>query len=169
LPPAKPGVYAWFFKSIPPVVPTGDCVRRDSQVLLYAGIAPKSPQSRETLRSRIRYHYRGNAEGSTLRLTLGCLLKDEIGTVLRRVGSGNRMTFGPNEKRLTEWLAKKAVVGWLEIAEPWVLEGHIIATTSLPLNIESNNKHAFCEQIRRIRVEARQHARAMPVLTRDDT
>jgi hypothetical protein len=169
LPPSVAGVYAWFFKSIPSGVPTDGCVRREGRVLLYVGISPTSLNSSETLRSRMRYHYRGNAEGSTLRLTIGCLLEDEIGTVLRRVGSGNRMTFGPNEKRLTEWLAKNAAVGWLEIAEPWVLEEHIIATTSLPLNIESNNRHVFCEQIRRIRADARQRARAMPILARDDT
>ncbi|MET9440781.1 GIY-YIG nuclease family protein [Streptomyces sp. NPDC006610] len=46
--------------------------------------------STQNLRKRVRYHYRGNAAGSTLRLTLGCLL----GLELRRVGSGKRMTFG---------------------------------------------------------------------------
>ncbi|MEU1194017.1 GIY-YIG nuclease family protein [Streptomyces sp. NPDC005859] len=42
--------------------------------------------STQNLRKRVRYHYRGNAAGSTLRLTLGCLL----GLDLRRVGSGKR-------------------------------------------------------------------------------
>ncbi|WP_394816236.1 GIY-YIG nuclease family protein [Streptomyces mooreae] len=42
--------------------------------------------STQNLRKRVRYHYRGNAAGSTLRLTLGCLL----GLELRRVGSGKR-------------------------------------------------------------------------------
>ncbi|MFF3911407.1 GIY-YIG nuclease family protein [Streptomyces sp. NPDC001848] len=46
--------------------------------------------STQNLRKRVRYHYRGNAAGSTLRLTLCCLL----GLELRRVGSGNRLTFG---------------------------------------------------------------------------
>jgi hypothetical protein len=45
--------------------------------------------SRQSLRTRIRYHFRGNAAGSTLRLSLGCLL----GLALRRVGSGARMTY----------------------------------------------------------------------------
>ena len=45
------------------------------------------------MRERIRYHYQGNAEGSTLRLTLGCLLSEELDIELRRVGSGKRMTF----------------------------------------------------------------------------
>lgn len=49
-------------------------------MLLYVGISPKAPPSnggapsRSTLRKRLQTHYRGNAEGSTLRKTLGCLL-----------------------------------------------------------------------------------------------
>jgi hypothetical protein len=35
----------------------------------------------------IRYHYTGNASGSTLRLTLGCLLAERLGIQLRRVGA----------------------------------------------------------------------------------
>ncbi|WP_374939609.1 GIY-YIG nuclease family protein [Streptomyces sp. UH6] len=49
-----------------------------------------NPTSTQNLRKRVRYHCRGNAAGSTLRLTLGCL----PGLELRRVGSGKRMTFG---------------------------------------------------------------------------
>ncbi len=46
-------------------------------------------------------HYAGNAEGSTLRKTLGCLLADELGIELRRVGSGTRKTFVDGEHRLS--------------------------------------------------------------------
>jgi len=45
------------------------------------------------MRERIPYHYKGNAEGSTLRLTLGCPLSEELDIELRRVGSGKRVTF----------------------------------------------------------------------------
>ena len=45
------------------------------------------------MRERIPYHYQGNAEGSTLRLTLGCPLSEELDIELRRVGSGKRGTF----------------------------------------------------------------------------
>jgi hypothetical protein len=44
--------------------------------MLYVGISPKRPpvdalkRSKQILSRRVRYHYRGNAEGSTLRLTL---------------------------------------------------------------------------------------------------
>jgi hypothetical protein len=83
-------------------------------VLLYVGISPKAPAangrtpSRQNLRTRLRYHMRGNAEGSTLRLTLGCLLADELGLHLRRVGSGKRFTFCDGEKRLSDWLVENA-------------------------------------------------------------
>src|SRR6516165_3685858 len=97
--PRASGVYGWYLKYIPRGVPTLECERRDGLTLLYVGTAPKAPPatggraSRQTLRSRIRYHFQGNAEGSTLRLTLGCLLARELGITLRRVGSGKRMTF----------------------------------------------------------------------------
>ncbi len=76
------------------------------------------------------------------------------------------MTFGhAAEARLTEWMAKNAGVGWIEIAKPWLLEDHILATTPLPLNIEKNSQHPFCTELRALRAEARRHARTLPVLT----
>ena len=83
--PAKPGVYAWFFKDIPGALPTTDRVTKEGLTLLYVGISPKNALSSQNLRRRITYHYRGNAEGSTLRLTLGVLLSGESGYPLRRV------------------------------------------------------------------------------------
>src|SRR5262245_19493285 len=82
-------LYAWYFRDFPPVVPTGNCLKFDGKTLLYIGIAPDTinkPNSRATLLKRIRQHYAGNAEGSTLRRTLGALLADQSGFPLRRVG-----------------------------------------------------------------------------------
>ena len=62
--PAKSGVYAWFFRDIPGIVPAAGCVTQDGLTLLYIGISPKNAFSRQNLRRRITYHYRGNAEGS---------------------------------------------------------------------------------------------------------
>jgi hypothetical protein len=121
---AAPGVYAWYFKRAPANAPTDGWLTIDGKVLLYVGISPKAPPangrpaSRQSLRTRLRYHMRGNAEGSTLRLTLGCLLSEELGLQLRRVGSGNRLTFCDGEKRLSEWLAENAFVAWEVTPEP---------------------------------------------------
>ena len=72
--PSASGVYAWFFKEIPEIVPTDGCVTKDGLTLLYVGISPKNESSSQNIRKRIKSHYQGNAEGSTLRLTLGVLL-----------------------------------------------------------------------------------------------
>src|SRR6516162_4544244 len=114
--PRQAGVYAWYFREIPPGVPTDDCRQALGATLLYVGISPKKPPSGQDLRGRIRYHYCGNAEGSTLRLTLGCLL----GLRLYRVGSGKRRTFADDEKRLSDWMAQNALVTWFPTPEPWL-------------------------------------------------
>jgi hypothetical protein len=73
-------VYAWYFRDFLPASVTADCIRFGELRLLYVGISPSAPPtngkapSKQSLWHRIRYHYRGNAEGSTLRLSLGCLL-----------------------------------------------------------------------------------------------
>lgn len=143
--PRVPGVYAWFFKELPPGLDATDCLQRGALTLLYIGIAPRAPTadgrtSRSHLAQRLRTHFAGNAAGSTLRLTLGCLLSATIGVELRRVGSTERRTFtNPGEQRLDAWLAENARVSWVETSEPWRAEAELLASgLSLPLNIEGN-------------------------------
>ena len=82
----------------------------------------------------------GNAEGSTLRKTLGCLLSDELGIQLRRVGSGRRRTFAEGEQGLSAWMADNAFVSWVVREHPWELEDNLIASLDLPLNLEGNSR-----------------------------
>ncbi|MFJ4548494.1 GIY-YIG nuclease family protein [Streptomyces sp. NPDC088817] len=149
-------VYGWHFKEAPhPDLAPGR--------LLYVGIAPRHMSNRtstQNLRKRVRYHYRGNAAGSTLRLTLGCLL----GLELRRVGSGNRLTFGKSgEADLSQWMADHAQVCWLEHDEPWTLESELIAQHDLPLNLDQNRHNGFHDRLKEVRAKARQRARALPI------
>lgn len=168
--PAGPGVYGWYFKELPYPIDTRGCVVRGDLTLLYVGISPKAPPrngragSRETLRSRIRYHYRGNAAGSTLRLTLGCLLGDRLGLQLRRVGSGTRLTFADGEHALSAWMADNAYVTWLETPKPWAAEHELIAAVDLPLNLDQNRRNAFHAELTLRRARARATARALPVV-----
>lgn len=169
--PREPGVYAWYFREIPLEVPTEGCHRVDGSTLLYIGIAPKAPPrngtrpSKQRLFDRVRYHYRGNAEGSTLRLTLGCLLADNLGIQLRRVGSGKRFTFGGGEHLLSAWMAENALVTWTVDPEPWVLEEQLIGSLTLPLNLDMNSRHPFFQSLRKIRKQAKEVARELPILT----
>jgi hypothetical protein len=168
--PAVAGVYGWYFHELPTFLDVAGCVKRDDLTLLYVGIAPKAPPtngrgpSSQTIRSRLRYHYRGNAEGSTLRLTLGCLLADRLGVDLRRVGSGKRMTFGGGEARLSEWMEINAYVAWVDTPQPWVVEHGLISTVDLPLNLDQNRHHQFHRKLSEIRSTAKARARTLPVL-----
>ena len=154
--PAVAGVYGWQFE----LPPHPDL---DARRLLYVGIAPRYMANRtstQNLRKRVRYHYRGNAAGSTLRLTLGCLL----GLELRRVGSGKRMTFGKaGEATLSQWRADNARVCWVEQDEPWTSESQLISQLDLPLNLDQNRHNAFHSRLKELRSQARQRARELPI------
>ena len=170
--PREPGLYAWYLKDIPPGVPTTGCVAFRGLTLLYAGISPKEPPrggrkpSTQTLWNRVRYHFNGNAEGSTLRLTLGILLTKTLGIELRRVGSGKRMTFlNRGEELLSGWMDKNGFVTWVVHPQPWELESEAIRSLSLSLNLDQNKKHEFYPVLSAIRQKAKQNARDKPVVT----
>jgi hypothetical protein len=105
--PSGPGVYGWCFRRWSSTIAADRCCSHQGLALLYARISPDRPPrkgrppSKQNLAGRIRYHYTGNAEGSTLRKTLGCLLAGGLGIQLWRVGSGSRMTFGAGEQVLS--------------------------------------------------------------------
>lgn len=145
------------------------CVEVDGRRLLYVGISPTPPPangtaaSRQQLRSRLHQHYRGNAAGSTLRLTLGCILATQLGLQLRRVGSGQRLTFADGEQALSAWMASHARVCWMTHPRPWELEQALVARLDLPLNLHGNAHHPFYPNLRAVRAAAKATARALPV------
>lgn len=165
--PGVHGLYAWYFKDVPSAVPTEDCLKVDSKTLLYLGIAPdkkNKPNSRASLLTRIRQHYRGNAEGSTLRRTLGVLLEAKSGFPLRRVGSGERITLTHSgEQFLDDWMSKNAFVAWIAHLEPWLIEHILLRELSCPLNIHDNSHHPFYQTLRRMRSDSLQRARDLPI------
>lgn len=164
--PAVNGIYFWWFKEIPPGVPIEGCITHDGYTLLYVGISPdkkSKPNSRANLRQRIKTHYSGNAEGSTLRRTLGVLLATTSNFPLRRVGSGKRTTFThPGEQWLDKWMEKNARVYWVADEEPWELEESLIASISLPLNLQGNN-HSFKPILSAMRSKAMAEAKVLEI------
>lgn len=162
--PKLPGIYAWYFCNSLTEVPTDDCVTYKGLKLLYIGIAPKSPMSDRNLYQRLKDHINGNAFGSTLRLSLGCLLSEQLNIQLRRVSSGKRMTFADGEKKLSEWIANNAYVIWKVHDAPWSVEEEIIQAISLPLNIEHNERHRFYPILSAKRKEAKTRAKELPIV-----
>jgi hypothetical protein len=168
--PAASGVYGWWFRAVPALIDTTECRNHDGLVLLYVGISPRRPPasgqaaSRQDVRQRLRMHYAGNAEGSTLRKTLGCLLAGQLGIQLRRVGSGRRKTFADGEQLLSAWMSENAFVSWVIRERPWELEHDLIAAVDLPLNLEGNIGHRFHPELTRARAQCVAQANALPVL-----
>jgi hypothetical protein len=162
--PARPGVYAFYFDETPAGIVATDCHRVDEHVLLYVGIAPKPPPqngrspSKSSLKQRLRTHFFGNAAGSTLRRTLGCLLSNQLGINLRRVGSGGRYTFtNPGEQKLDAWMSQHTFVTWRETSAPWELEKQLLASgLRLPLNLDGNPCSQDVSHLAAIRLKARQ-------------
>ena len=168
--PVTEGVYGWWFNVPPAVMDTSGCYERDGYRLLYTGISPTRPPangrppSKSGLRRRIQTHCAGNAEGSTLRKTLGCLLSEELDIELRRVGSGNRRTFVRGEQALSAWMDVHARVGFVLHDRPWELEDHLIASLDLPLNLQNNNRNRFHTELTAARSRCVARANALPVL-----
>jgi hypothetical protein len=159
--PASPGVYGWYFDQLPGNFDAAGCVEWEGKWLLYVGIAPAKPPSngrpasRMTLRSRLRTHARRNADASTLRMTLGCLLADRLGIALLRSESGRFRFSADDEAILTQWMAEHASVVWLVHPEPWLVEDNLIATLDLPLNLKGNRTHPFWATLAAVRAAAR--------------
>jgi hypothetical protein len=78
-----------------------------------------------------------------LRLSLGCLLSVSLNIELRRVGSGNRLTFAGGERQLSDWMEENAFVTWIECEEPWQVEERLISAICLPLNLDQNRTNRF--------------------------
>jgi hypothetical protein len=158
--PKVAGAYAWFFKEPPGVCPTDGCVTKDEWVLLYVGISPGSKGSDQNIRKRIRTHYKGRAESSTLRLTLGVLLEKESGFPLCMTVSGKSLSFTrEGEQWLNGWMQKSARVCWVEHSDPWELEDKILDTLSLPLNLKDNQNHPFYHELKMLRKQAKNKAK----------
>ena len=162
--PEESGLYVWYFADVPDLVPTGDCIQFGDRFLLYCGICPRrsspsgSQRKRRTLSKRLKDHFSGNASGSTLRLSLGCLLSEQLGIHLQ-VGEGsNRKTLGNGEDALSDWMDKNAFVTWMIDPEPWLLEDELIHLARPPLNLQGNRDHPFFTDLSAIRKRCKERA-----------
>ena len=111
------------------------------------------------------YNWTDKKSGETiLRKSLGVLLATESDFLLRRVGSGTRMTFTHlGEQWLDKWMEANAFVCWVQHSAPWELEDELLSGLSLPLNIKGNSDHLFADELSRLRKEADRQAKEFPV------
>jgi len=160
--PDKPGVYAWFFRALPPRIGNEHCLVRRGRTLLYVGIAPRFRRSgkdrtRTTLRTRIRYHLTGNLSGSTLRHSLASLLRGRLRLHAEQRASGG-ITLADHESRLTKWICENAYLCWVVHPQPWKLEDAMMSHYQLPLNLAGNPSNPYKPLVSRLRKELRTSA-----------
>ena len=153
--PAVPGLYGWYFDTLPHPSIRDIGTVTGGWSLLYIGIAPSGPPSRSNLRKRLRHHLSGNARGSTLRLTLGALLLDAL--ELEPSPASGRLSFGPTEHRLSAWLDEHTRVVWVEHPQPWAVEAEVVRLLVVPLNRQHNAAHQFHETLWRLRSSLRNY------------
>jgi hypothetical protein len=109
----------------------------------------------------------GNASGSTLRCSLGCLLARKLGIALVPTGRKARLSFGSGESALNEWIEDNARVAWVEYPSPWEIESEVISALSPPLNLHHNRKNPFYPRMRALRTDAAQRARRETAASRN--
>lgn len=149
------GVYGCYFKNLP-ISKEHYKHNCEGKALLYVGA------SDNRLRERLGVHTKRDASRSTLRKTLGCLLKKELGIELR-VQRDKRIWFGDEgEALLSQWMADSLFVHWSEINRPMDLEGELIDKLYTPLNIQENPDHPFRSILEPMRKAAIRRARELP-------
>jgi hypothetical protein len=94
---------------------------------------------------------------------LGCLLGEQLGIQLRRVGSGKRRTFAEGEAKLSAWKDQNAYVCSIETTQPWIVEAQFIGSVCLPLNLDQNRSHTFHSTLSELRSAAKRRAGELPV------
>lgn len=171
-----PGVYAWWFTERPTLLPPEffeGAPLHEGARLLYIGIAQSSPKSSERLGGRIRFHFCYGAEGSTLRISLGCLLGFTRWRVssdpARAEAEGRRTSINfstHDEQALSQWMSMHARVCWLKRERPWELEPRLLRAVCPPLNLQSCPGNRFATQLKALRKAAKTHALQSPVLPR---
>lgn len=160
--PRVKGIYGWLFTPGSLPVPDALYSYTDGFELMYVGIAPKRPgangkESASRLRSRLAAHYNRDASRSTLRLTLGVLLAEELSLSLGL--HGGRLNWGADgEAQLTRWINANARVAWAENSTPWDVEDELLAHATLALNIDRRTD-AFSRELKDRRDQARISAR----------
>ncbi len=151
--PPSHGIYGWYFDVLPHASIHGIGTFVGPWSLLYIGIAPGRPGSASNLRKRLRNHLTGNARGSTLRLSLGSLMAEQLGLTV--VPASGKVSFGATETLLSDWLDDHARVVWVEHPEPWTVEAEVVRALRVPLNRDHNQAHPFYAAMGELRAARR--------------
>jgi hypothetical protein len=148
--PKASGVYAWWFDTLPALVPIDGAFKTGEFLLRYVGIAPSSPSSKRTLRDRLNNHCRGPIAVSTLRRGLAVLLQQDLSLHVIKLANRKLALEADGETRLTSWMKYHGRVCWAVVSNPWEFEHKLIAAAKPPLNV-AGGAHPFASDLRKLR------------------
>lgn len=158
--PKTAGVYGWYFSEIPIQIPKLDFIQVNGWKLLYVGISGRYSNKKGNIDRRIRLQHLGgcsDASVSTLRRTLGSLLKEELSIKALPKGTKRKKKFWfgrQGEEILLRWIIEHARVAWIKDENPREIEQAILSDYGdlLPLNIEGNEKrNTFSATLKKLR------------------
>ena len=148
-----PGFYAVFFDS-------GTCLLEGSGYLDFDQAYPPAVEgfdllyvgaTLDSLRRRALQHVVGDSRSSSLRMTVGALLANDLD--LEPVGDGSRtyFNFGDGERRLTSWLCAHTRVAVHPSSQPFVLEKALLREHFIPFNLSERKRHPFSKYLMALR------------------
>jgi hypothetical protein len=167
-PPTSPGLYAWWFekrviqKLLPKIRLAGypeysvGWIFKKKWNLLYIG------RGSNLKRRILDYHFHGDADVSSLRMSLGCILVMELKICLWKRPHPSEgeygYTFGDEgEEKLSRWMAENAWVRWGETPDHDAEEKKYIRQYAPLLNMD-DNPHLF-RPLKDLRSELKQCAK----------
>jgi hypothetical protein len=96
---------------------------------------------------RIDNHIRGDARVSSLRMSLGALLRKRLRLSAVTAPRKTYFHFGDGEARLSSWMADNVLIGIHACDDPATLERSLIHDGVFPLNITDRRAHPFSRQL----------------------
>ena len=136
--PALPGNYIFALRKnskLPDVgIPVTYTKFRDYEVV-YVGLASNSLKDRD-----VKKHFYGNAGGSTLRKSLGCLLGYNLIPRDSHYSSNGKTKFNvADESKLSDWIKTNLLLLYYPNKEFESVESHLIQELNPRLNLDKNN------------------------------
>lgn len=151
--PSEPGTYFVFFDSGQLLLERSGYLEFDQSYpfnldgfdLLYVGATADS------LRLCAMQQVVGDSRSSSLRMTVGALVADDLN--LDPVGDDSRtyFNFGDGERRLTEWLCAYTRVAVHVTDQPFVVEKMLLRSLTVPFNISDRKRHPYSKYLTNLR------------------
>jgi hypothetical protein len=161
------GIYFWFADEYAlrrlniPLEPLYQIFKNtECLYLIYIGIGPKSPNTKQILKERICKCHLGNGiRQSTLRQSISALL--EHNPFNSRVGKDMKIFLEPTlESEITNLINEHFSVGFIKHNEPWEIEKGFIQTYEPPINLDGNRLGWFYDTMKRKRDNHREFGKA---------